>query len=144
MSEQVPKALKLKVAQRAKYCCEYCLVPEAFLATTFHADHIRSLKHDGQTSMNNLAYACPHCNQNKGSDIATFVGDSDDEVVRFFNPRKDNWHEHFETLHGIIFPKTIIGKATLNILDFNQPDRLIFRQALSNIGVYPPFLNKTI
>ena len=137
MIDKISKSIKLKVAQRAKFCCEYCLFPEAFLATFFHVDHIRSLKHGGLTILYNLAYACPHCNQNKGSDVATFIGRSDESLVRFFNPRKDIWQEHFELYNGQILGKTQIGEATAFILGFNEPDKIIFRQALIDCKLFP-------
>lgn len=140
MRKNISESLRLLVAQRAKFCCEYCLVPEVFLATIFHIDHIRSLKHGGKSTFLNLAFACPHCNQNKGSDIATFLDENNEQTIRFFNPRKDLWHDHFEANLGQILPKTAIGEATIRILDFNQPERLIFRQALMATGVYPPSL----
>ncbi|MBL7813901.1 MAG: HNH endonuclease [Saprospiraceae bacterium] len=128
--------LRQKVVKRANFCCEYCLVPEAFLATVFHIEHIRSIKHGGKTLLNNLAYACPHCNQNKGSDVATFLNDESDELIRFFNPRIDVWHEHFEINEGEIVPKTNLAKVTIRILNINQIDRIIFRKALMDAGVY--------
>lgn len=85
----------------------------------------------------NLAYACPHCNQNKGSNVATFVDEESELTVRIFNPRKDEWPGHFRVVDGEILPKTPIGAATIKLLEMNQPDRLIFRQALSETGFYP-------
>jgi 5-methylcytosine-specific restriction endonuclease McrA len=93
---RISEKLRQQVAKNADYKCEYCLIPEFFLATTFHIDHIRSTKHGGQTSLINLAYACPQCNRNKGSDIASYSDDED--IVRFFNPRLDKWIDHFEIL----------------------------------------------
>jgi 5-methylcytosine-specific restriction endonuclease McrA len=139
MKQRISDTLRLQVSQRSQCCCEYCLMPEAFLASIFHVDHIRSRKHSGKTILSNLAYACPHCNQNKGSDIATFDDETDETIVRFFNPRKDIWHDHFEINNGEILPKTAIGNATIKILDFNQPERIILRQALIAIGEYPKF-----
>ena len=136
MSRYVSDNLRQKVAKRAKFCCEYCLVPEFFLATIFHIEHIRSIKHGGKTLFENLAYACPHCNQNKGSDIATFLSDNSEQLVRFFNPRKDIWHDHFHINNGKILPKSEIAEATIRILDINQIERIIFRQALIAAGVY--------
>lgn len=40
MSRNIPKHLRLLVAERAAYRCEYCRIPELFLATNFHVDHI--------------------------------------------------------------------------------------------------------
>lgn len=137
MSRAIPDTLRRKVAERAGYRCEYCLVPERFLATVFHIDHIRSIKHGGATVSENLAYACPHCNQNKGTDVATFLDEDSEQTIRIFNPRKDNWGNHFKAVNGEILPKTAIGTATVQVLEMNQPDRLIFRQALAESGYYP-------
>lgn len=131
---RISEKLRLQVAQNANFKCEYCLTPEFFLATTFHIDHIRSVKHGGKTILRNLAYACPHCNQNKGSDIASYS--NDDEIVRLFNPRIDFWNEHFEVLSdGTIASLSSIGEATINTLRFNQLERMIFRKSLIEIGV---------
>ena len=132
----ITDTLRQKIAKRANFCCEYCLIPEIFLATVFHIEHIRSIKHDGKTTLENLAFACPHCNQNKGTNIATFISDDSDELIRLFNPRKDLWLEHFQVMDGEILPKTIIAEGTIRILDFNQLERLILRQALIEAGVY--------
>ena len=53
-----------------------------------------------------------------------------DEIVRFFNPRKDKWNDHFNLVDGIIHCKTDIAKATQSIFQFNELDRLIFRRQL--------------
>ena len=133
---RISEKLRQQIAKNANFKCEYCLTPEFFLATTFHIDHIRSIKHGGKTLLQNLAYACPHCNQNKGSDIASFT--DEDELVRLFNPRKDVWSEHFEVIaSGIFSPLSSIGEVTINTLSFNQAERVIFRKSLIEIGVIP-------
>lgn len=139
MSRLISNALRQEVAARARFRCEYCLVPERFLATTFHIDHIRSIKHGGATRLENLAFACPHCNQNKGSDVATFIDDEGLETIRFYNPRMDDWHSHFEVVNGSISAISLIGAATVKLLEFNQPDRIIFRQALMEAGHYSSY-----
>ena len=54
-----------------------------------------------------------------------------------FNPRVHEWLTHFETIEGEIIPKTRIGKASLKIFRFNQPDLLIVRRLLNEVGKYP-------
>jgi hypothetical protein len=137
MSKYISDPLRLNVAIRARFCCEYCRVPERFLATTFHVDHARSLKHGGKTEFINLVFSCAHDNQNKGSNIATFKDENSDEIIRLFNPRIDEWDEHFFLVGGEILSKTFIGAATIRILDMNQPERVIFRTALALAGFYP-------
>jgi hypothetical protein len=60
-----------------------------------------------------------------------------EKVTRFFNPRKDNWEEHFDIQNGAIYGKTSIGEATVRIFKFNDVERLIFRQQLISLGLYP-------
>ena len=132
----ISEKLRQQIAKNANFKCEYCLTPEFFLAITFHIDHIRSVKHGGKTILQNLAYACPHCNQNKGSDIASYTDEN--TLVCLFNPRKDTWIEHFEVVEsGIIAPISPIGEVTIRTLSFNQIERVIFRKSLIEIGVIP-------
>jgi hypothetical protein len=136
MSKRVAKSIKEKVAKRANNCCEYCLLSERVSFYKFHIEHIRSLKHGGTSNLDNLAYGCPDCNAFKGSDIATFI-ENTDLLTPFFNPRKDIWEEHFEIQNGAIYGKTLIGQATVKIFKFNEIERLIFRQQLISFDLYP-------
>ena len=136
MSRSFSNKIKLQVAQRAQFRCEYCLLSEAISFYSFHIDHIRSLKHGGTSLLQNLAYCCPDCNHFKGSDVGSF-SDFEDQLVRFFNPRKDKWEEHFELDNGSIFGKTPIGIATERIFKFNNTDRIIFRRQLTVLSQYP-------
>lgn len=136
MSEPIPKTLKRRVANRGNLRCEYCLLPETLSFYSFHIDHIVSLKHGGKSNFQNLAYCCPDCNFYKGSDLGTFV-QGDEDLIRFFNPRKDKWDDHFQLQDGCIVGKTNIGMATERIFRFNEPERLIFRQQLIALALYP-------
>lgn len=127
MSHKIPFELRRQVAQRASFRCEYCLLPEALAIYPFEIDHIIAIKHGGKSKIENLAYCCARCNRNKGSDLATVLTE-DATIVRIFNPRLDVWKDHFEAEHGIIYPKSKIGEATIKLLDFNTPERVIGRQ----------------
>ncbi len=137
MSRLIPDSHRQKVAKRAGFRCEYCLLSESVSFYVFHIDHIKSLKHRGTNGLNNLAWCCPDCNFFKGADLGTFLEDDDEHLVRFYNPRKDIWSDHFAIEKGAIVAKTPIGKATARILKFNHPDRLIFRRQLFELGQYP-------
>ena len=126
MSRSIPENLRLFVGKRANNCCEYCQIPQVSRFIRFHIEHIVGIKHGGKTIEFNLALACPTCNYFKGSDVATFL--SGGQWVRFFNPRMDNWAEHFEVFEGKIYSKTSIGEATTRIFQFNTPDRIIYRK----------------
>ena len=136
MSRYISETLRTFVAQRAKLRCEYCLLDSTNSFFSFHIDHIISLKHGGKTTPQNLAFACPICNVNKGSDIGTFT-DNSESIIRFFNPRTDNWNDHFSTeSSGCLTPKTNIGEATIKILDLNHPDSIIERRELIRFGLF--------
>lgn len=89
----VSNTIRLAVASRANYCCEYCLIAEADLVYVFQLDHIISLKHGGSSEIDNFAYACSSCNQAKGSDLGTYLPGSK-RLIRLFHPRRDRWQQH--------------------------------------------------
>ena len=136
MSNQLSKNQRNKVSRRANYRCEYCRLREEDTFFTFQVDHIISQKHGGSNELENLAYACPQCNQHKGTDLATYLDDQLN-LIPFFNPRQQNWFHHFEGVHGEIIPKSDIGRATAKILQFNNPERVIIRGILQEIGLFP-------
>jgi 5-methylcytosine-specific restriction endonuclease McrA len=88
------KALEEEVWRRARGRCEYCHLPRAFVRVPFQIDHIIAEQHGGRTDSENLAIACLRCNKRKGPNLAGVSPDSG-EIVRLFNPRKDNWADHF-------------------------------------------------
>ncbi|MDR6562984.1 MULTISPECIES: HNH endonuclease signature motif containing protein [unclassified Arcicella] len=134
MRKTISTHIKNQVALRANFHCEYCLQPEQVSFFSFHIDHIISIKHGGNSYLNNLAYCCPDCNHAKGSDIASII--KHDILVRFFNPRKDSWKDNFDIIDGAIIGKTEIGKVTERIFKFNELERLIFRKQLIALQLY--------
>ena len=56
---------------------------------------------------------------------------------RFFNPRIDLWAEHFALDDVTIIALSDIGEVTARILDFNNSERLLEREALRALGRYP-------
>jgi len=137
MSVYVSEAYRKIVAERAAYTCEYCRTSERNTFYTFQVDHVISLKHGGETVLENLAYSCPICNRNKGSDLGTILTEGG-SIIRFFHPRKDQWMDHFDVHEsGVIYAKTEIAEATLKIFKMNHPDSIIERALLIKIGLFP-------
>lgn len=62
MRKSISEKIRLLVAKRANYCCEYCLVHQDYQFLAFDIDHIVSVKHGGGNEITNFAFACPHCN----------------------------------------------------------------------------------
>lgn len=136
MSRKIPDTLRKTVAERANFRCEYCRRMEGDSFIKFQIDHIISRKHRGQTIEENLAFSCPICNGNKGSNIGTVLSDKT-TFVRLFNPRTDNWFDHFEVSEGVIVSKTDIGEATALVLEFNTVNRILERLDLVKAGLFP-------
>jgi HNH endonuclease len=133
----IPNALRQAVVERAYGRCEYCLIHEDDRPEIHQVDHVIALKHGGQTIIQNLALACAVCNNNKGSDLAT-IDQTTEELIPLFNPRMQNWRDHFGFSGAELEGITVIGKATIRLLRMNDPDRVLLRQVLSEAGLYPP------
>lgn len=126
------------VSDRAKNCCEYCLIPEILVLASHQVDHVIAEKHGGETIEKNLALSCSLCNQAKGSDIASIDPETGD-TVRLYNPRQDIWQEHFylDSESGVIQPLSAIGRVTVTLLRMNRlgslPSRQIFARYSQNL-----------
>lgn len=137
MTEYVPQALRRYVEERANSRCEYCLIDGDEALFPHEPDHVIAVKHGGLTDESNLAWACFLCNRFKGSDIASIDPDSGD-VVRLFDPRRDQWNAHFRILsNGRIHPLSDIGRATARLLRFNLPESVQIRKSLIAAARYP-------
>ena len=133
------ESLRDQVRSRAGNRCEYCQMPEEFDSLVFHVDHIIAQKHGGPTTLSNLAWSCFGCNNQKQSDIAGIDPEvQTTEIVRLFNPRVDDWDEHFEWNGPELDAKTSIGRVTLYVLGINFPHRIALRRLLIVEGVFPP------
>jgi 5-methylcytosine-specific restriction endonuclease McrA len=86
MKNYISAKLRKTVATRAGLCCEYCRLHEDDSFLPFEVEHIVSKKHGGGNELSNLAYACPQCNQHKGTDLVTFL-ESYADLITLFNPR---------------------------------------------------------
>lgn len=127
-------ALVELVRRRARSRCEYCLLPESLVSTPFQFDHIIAQSHGGESTADNLAYACFHCNNFKGPNVAGVDPDSG-EIVRLFHPRRDRREEHFVWDGAQLVALTPAGRATIRTLRLNHPHRLAVRRSLLQEGV---------
>jgi hypothetical protein len=136
MSSYVSAELRREVIKRADNCCEYCRLGQDDYFYSFEIDHIIAEKHEGETVLENLALACPNCNRNKGSDIASIDRDTR-QVTLLYNPRTQNWDEHFRLNSATIEALTAEGRVTIRILQLNEATSLEERSGLIEVGRYP-------
>jgi hypothetical protein len=111
-------------------------VCEADVLLPHQPDHIIAEQHGGETTPDNLALACIHCNRHKGSNIAS-LDPTTGTLTPLFNPRTQAWNDHFILADAQILPLTAVGRVTVRLLKLNDPDRLRVRQALIEAGTYP-------
>lgn len=125
------------VFERAGRCCEYCLVGDAREPIEFHIDHIKAVKHGGEDQTDNLCLSCAECNLYKGSTVAA-IDPLTDEATKLFNPRKQNWDEHFQiNADASLAGMTPEGRATVLVLRMNEAPRIEQRYGEGLLGNYP-------
>lgn len=105
------------------------------MAFSHEVDHIIGRQHGGETTVENLAYACIICNRFKGPNVSSV--DASGAVVRLFNPRLEVWADHFRLIGAVIQPLTATGEATAKVLRLNAAERVVERTLLQRLGRYP-------
>lgn len=133
----VPEGLSRAVRLRAAGRCQYCLMNENLQGATFHVEHIIPQSTGGESSLENLALACPGCNLHK-ADKTTSTDPATGEQVKLFNPMRQRWSDHFRIKGYEIEGLTTIGRATVATLDLNHSRRQRIRQAEETFSLYPP------
>jgi hypothetical protein len=132
----VSKTQHQRVAERANFRCEYCLLHQEHGVKKHESDHIIPRKHGGNDELDNLAWACFQCNRYKGSEVAAYDPETG-QLIALFNPRTQQWHEHFGVESGAIMPLTAVARVTILVLQLNRPGRIMVRQVLAQQGAYP-------
>jgi hypothetical protein len=118
-------ALRAFVRERAGCRCEYCHLREQDAGTlAFQIEHIIAKQHGGTDDPAGLCYACAQCNRAKGPNLAGSLGG---KLYPLFDPRKQNWHRHFCWEHTILVGKTKTGIVTVQVLNINDPARVMLR-----------------
>jgi hypothetical protein len=126
------------VAARAQHRCEYCHAPELIFNFPFEVEHIIPVSFGGENIGSNFALACRSCNLFKGAYIQ-YPDPDTGKKVRLYDPRQDNWWNHFEVdletyeIHGI----SSIGRATVTCLNFNSQSQLKARKKWGRFELFP-------
>lgn len=118
------------VRERAANRCEYCHLAQIDVpVSTFHVEHIIPRKHGGPNDLSNLALARHHWNLHKGPNL-TGIDPASGEIVVRFDPRRDDWDEHFSLREGVVVGLTAVGRTTVRVLEMNVQERLDLRAEL--------------
>ena len=129
-----------RVKIRANYCCEYCKSQENLSSSPFSIDHIIPLAKNGTNDLDNLALACPGCNNHKFTHTQALDPVSG-EIVPLFHPRQQEWTQHFKwsSDYSTMIGLTPTGRVTIIRLKLNRDYLVNLRKALFLTGQHPPF-----
>lgn len=134
----ISRAVRLEVERRAGGLCEYCLCPLNYSMDPYSVEHIYPLSLNGLSTLDNLAFSCQGCNNNKGSRISG-IDIVTGEEHSLYNPRIHSWEDHFgwDEDFTIISVKSPIGRVSLEILDLNRFGVVNLRRLLREYGKHP-------
>ena len=134
----ISNALRQLVAARARGLCEYCQTAQT-IVIEMEIDHIVPEAAGGATEADNLCLACVSCNAFKSA-YKMGIDPQTDEEVSLFNPRQQQWNEHFRWSEdgSQIIGTTAIGRATVARLQMNRSPVVQARQRWVQAGWHPP------
>lgn len=93
-------------------------------------------QHGGRSTEDNLALACPWCNQHKGPNL-TGIDPETGELTRLYHPRRDRWLDHFKWEGAVLVALTAVGRTTLYVLSMNDHVAVSLRRELMATGLFP-------
>lgn len=127
------------VADRARFCCEYCQSQLKYSADSFSVEHIVPQSLGGSDDLSNLALSCQRCNNAKY--VASEATDPlSGRSAPLFHPRQHDWSEHFVWSHDFLFIHglTPTGRATVDRLQLNRSGVVNLRRVLRDAAEHPP------
>ncbi|MCZ6680310.1 MAG: HNH endonuclease signature motif containing protein [Candidatus Poribacteria bacterium] len=138
-SSAVPRPVRRGVRDRAGNRCEYCQHPESHSSAPFTCDHVTPRVRGAGDTPDELAWACAACNGHKHAKTHATDPQTGHDVP-LFNPRRQRWGRHFTWSPDFrhIIGRTATGRATIEALHRNRPQRLNLRHVLFIVGLHPP------
>ncbi|MDQ2746490.1 MAG: HNH endonuclease [Acidobacteriota bacterium] len=131
--------LHLKIIEAANNRCGYCLIHQQYTNSILEIEHIIPKSKGGTNSEENLWLSCGSCNRYKGMQTEAFDEETK-KLVKLFNPRRQIWTEHFAWSEDgtFILGITLIGRASVNALKFNNEIAVSARRNWILAGWHPP------
>ena len=135
----ISQALRHRVYAQGRARCGYCLTQEDNTGAELDVDHIIPEAAGGATIEANLWLACTKCNEHKGDQVKARDPHSG-EIVPLFNPRTQQWSEHFAWAPdgGEMIGQTAVGRATIIALKLNRESLVRARRRWGSVGWHPP------
>lgn len=122
----ISSTIRQMVRQRYGFSCGYCGVSEIAVGGELQIDHFRPLKHGGTDSVENLVYACAHCNRYKAS---YWPDEESPDSFYLLHPLQDDFAEHIALLgDGRLTGISSRGWFHISWLHLNRPQLIVQRQ----------------
>jgi hypothetical protein len=139
MARKVPRPVRRQVRDRAQDRCEYCQHPASYSCAPFACEHVRPWAKGAGHTLSELAWSCPACNGHK-CDKTQAPDPRTGRLVPLFNPRRQRWSRHVVWSENflLIRGRSATGRATVEALHLNSPERVNLRRALRAIKAHPP------
>ena len=137
---RIPAAVQRRIRTQARNRCGYCLSPQSLVIGTLEIEHLLPQAKGGSDDETNLWLACSVCNKHKSDKIGA-ADPATGETVPLFNPRTQNWFEHFQwSEDGLrVIGLTAVGRATVEALHLSDDPRvLVVRSNWVRAGWHPP------
>jgi hypothetical protein len=129
--------IEREVERRAARRCEYCRMHQSLQGATFHVEHIIPRSRGGSSQLDNLALSCPSCNLHKSNRVEVPSPDGGEQMP-LFQPRTDDWRDHFCYDGDYMTGLTPVGRATVEALLLNDDRKIKIRQAEAWFDLFPP------
>lgn len=131
--------IRVRVAERSHYCCEYCRSQEQYSPDSFAVEHIKPIARGGTHDLNNLAFSCQGCNNRKYTHIEA-TDPTTQEIAPLYHPRQQKWSDHFAWNEdcSLVVGLTPTGRATIDKLQLNRIGLVNLRRILFEINEHPP------
>jgi hypothetical protein len=133
---RIPARLRNQIIHRANNRCEYCTLAQEGQIATFHIDHVIPVSAGGETVEGNLALACVSCSLRKSARL-TAIDPLTGSNEPIFNPRTNDWPDHFRWEGVRLVGRTPTGRATIGALAMNRPTVLLIREEEAFRGRHP-------
>jgi hypothetical protein len=135
----LPADLRARLLEADNRHCAYCHTTEANTGQPMTIDHILPQAQGGETTFENLCFACRRCNEFKGS-VTSAQDPLTGETVPVFHPRQQNWEDHFQWDESgvLLLGLTAVGRATIIALNMNNAIIVDARRRWVSVGWHPP------
>ena len=135
----LPASLRDRLLETDNLHCVYCQTTQANTGQPMTVDHIVPQAQGGETTFENLCFACRRCNEFKGSSTSAqdpLTG----ETVALFHPRQQIWTDHFQWDEpgSLVMGLTAVGRASIVALNLNNPEIVDVRRRWVSVGWHPP------